>query len=850
MCIIVAMSNKNTKVFLSLKVKIVLLMNVMLLLLAGFLTYININLIVKDKQAYVFDAVLKSSRNAELLLERLLESKQTFSQLIIRNFKRDLKGIFPQLESDADLFQFGTLKLKGTRYQSTSLYVNQDVFKRYQRDINFLNLTEKDFKRILENQSADSPLVKFYYHSAKSTPRLIIIYKTQNLENFVYFDYVLDNAFVDLFSNESSDILIVGEDNSLIYHNFPTGEKKEHYQKMIAEKRFVKNAASYKGSVKEVTVGSKPYILSGQGVRGASDIFVLSGISGDKAFEVTNFLILQSFVYILFSIGAVTLIALFFSRQLAKPLSDLMESIKDISKGNFKTKVNIRSRDEFAELGRSFNFMLEKINEYHSTILDYSQSLEQKVEERTKEIQKKNDEIKSMVDNVNQGFLVFNKEGIVGDLYTRASEEIFGINPQGQTLQKILKSNDEERDFLKNWTQNLFTEMIPFNSIKELGIRKRSFGGDVSDSSFKYVELDYFALRNKEDAVENVVMVANNRTEEYKVKLENRKQTDFINSTVKVINTKERFLVTCEQFEAQLKNAASQKWGKGEVAILLHSIKGGISLYGFNILVDFIHHKEDELKLADSEESISNILELTLSEFKAHTDKVIFYVNELSQGGAGATEVLSKVYAVLKDMKHEDLIPKIEASLKYEDPQSYLRSNDLHLKELSKKLEKKIAPITFKTNGISLDLEKYRSLFDSFVHIFRNILDHGIEAPSERTELGKDASGSILVAFEQLESGLHIKISDDGRGISPDLIRAKMRERKVSEDILKKDDPEIIQHIFDEEFSTAQKVTEISGRGVGLYDVKKQVEALGGEVTVQSSSGHGTDFIFKLPAEV
>jgi two-component system chemotaxis sensor kinase CheA len=136
---------------------------------------------------------------------------------------------------------------------------------------------------------------------------------------------------------------------------------------------------------------------------------------------------------------------------------------------------------------------------------------------------------------------------------------------------------------------------------------------------------------------------------------------------------------------------------------------------------------------------------------------------------------------------------------------------------------------------------------DPLVHLVRNAVDHGIEPPQERERNGKPKEGTLILKAYHSGGNIVVEISDDGRGLD----RNKIIEKAISKGLIQPDqnmsDTEIINLIFLPGFSTADKVTDISGRGVGLDVVRKAVETLRGRVDVSSEIGKGCTFSVRLP---
>lgn len=145
-----------------------------------------------------------------------------------------------------------------------------------------------------------------------------------------------------------------------------------------------------------------------------------------------------------------------------------------------------------------------------------------------------------------------------------------------------------------------------------------------------------------------------------------------------------------------------------------------------------------------------------------------------------------------------------------------------------------------------LDKNLVEALKDPLVHILRNTADHGIEPPEVRRRLGKPAVGTIAVAARQVGSRVEISVADDGGGLNLEKIKARAVERKLL-DASETDEARIQNMIFEPGFSTAEKTTGLSGRGVGMDVVKRNIERLRGEVSLRSVAGQGMTITLSIP---
>jgi two-component system chemotaxis sensor kinase CheA len=168
------------------------------------------------------------------------------------------------------------------------------------------------------------------------------------------------------------------------------------------------------------------------------------------------------------------------------------------------------------------------------------------------------------------------------------------------------------------------------------------------------------------------------------------------------------------------------------------------------------------------------------------------------------------------------------------------------VRDLSKSLNKKIN-LVVEGEETELDKSVIEDLLDPIMHSVRNSVDHGIESQEERARAGKPEEGMVLLKATNEGNMIIIEIADDGKGIDVEAVKAKAIERGLIHPNKVLTDIEAFNLIFEPGFSTAQSITSISGRGVGLDVVRRQIEKLNGTVTVSSERGKGTKFIIKLP---
>lgn len=191
-------------------------------------------------------------------------------------------------------------------------------------------------------------------------------------------------------------------------------------------------------------------------------------------------------------------------------------------------------------------------------------------------------------------------------------------------------------------------------------------------------------------------------------------------------------------------------------------------------------------------------------------------------------------------------IQQLSMSLRMVSVKSTFQKMARLVRDLSKKSGKQV---DFIMEGEDTEIDKtvVEHIGDPLIHMIRNSMDHGIESPSERAAKGKIAVARIVLKAYHKAGNVFIEVKDNGRGLDKEAILNKAIERGLCKEGDKISDQEIYDFIFDPGFSTAKQITDISGRGVGMDVVKKNVDALRGSVEIQTEKDSGTTFTIRLP---
>jgi two-component system chemotaxis sensor kinase CheA len=212
----------------------------------------------------------------------------------------------------------------------------------------------------------------------------------------------------------------------------------------------------------------------------------------------------------------------------------------------------------------------------------------------------------------------------------------------------------------------------------------------------------------------------------------------------------------------------------------------------------------------------------------------------LSQHGLAATPELTSLEHLTRELQESAM------SIRAQPMKTVFNRVPRIIRELEADTGKRVR-LQLEGEMTEVDKTVVERLGDPLTHLIRNAIDHGLETPEERVAAGKPEEGLLRVAAEHRSGRIVITVADDGRGIDRERVRAKAIERGIIAADATMSDDDVDNLIFAPGFSTAEKVSNISGRGVGMDVVRRSVQALGGRIGVESRFGKGTSFSLSLP---
>lgn len=468
-----------------------------------------------------------------------------------------------------------------------------------------------------------------------------------------------------------------------------------------------------------------------------------------------------------------------------------------------------------------------------------------------------------LVNSLGQGFLFFGQDGLCGPVYSQACINLLEVVPSGSHIVDVLRIPEDQKPDFIDWIGVLFQpdHALGFDDVI------RFFPQFFPHSMQRRVALIYKPIYGASGALMRVVMIATDLTDEYAARQQAKRQQNFAEMICRVFKDRNQFQTMVAHVREFLAFAA-----KGNVTLSdapkvlrqVHTLKAAVKQFN---LVDFgevMHVAENELRdpeIKRDEDFAEKLVQVRIKIADALsrvTDEVSGLIGTEYEWRGNVREIGEEdIYGFARAMKEmdvrEEVIEKYLQDIAAVPIRDCFHSFEREMRELAGVMDKQVKPIKFLGSNPRVLTKPLQEFLFSLTHICRNIIDHGIETPVTRMARGKDAAGLVTITCQLLkEEGrrgdiLQIVIDDDGNGIDPSRVRAKLLSIDPEGAWRFEDDQAVIQHIFTWNFSTSESVTNISGRGIGMEAVELEVKKLGGTIRVNSQLYHGASFDIRIP---
>lgn len=466
---------------------------------------------------------------------------------------------------------------------------------------------------------------------------------------------------------------------------------------------------------------------------------------------------------------------------------------------------------------------------------DYAYNLERKVEDRTRELDERNRGMRLVLDNVAQGFITIDLAGAIASERSAIVDRWFGVPAAGASLGALLARSDPT---VATWFElgldSVREGFMPLELCLEQMPKRFTASGKTFDIAYSPLV--------QGGTLERILVIISDVTEHIDRERTEREQREMVTLFQRITADRAGFDEFMEEAAALVASLASP--GDPQVERrTIHTLKGNCAIYGFDGYAELCHTVENELvettapvaepsrrELVEGWRALCERMARLLGESRRNVIEVEF--SELARVVDRARQGMSSrdLCVVLTSWSHEPVARRFERLARYATA-------------LTRRLGKGELEVAITGEAIRLDTARWTAFWAAMVHAVRNAVDHGIESPEARAAAGKPARPTLTFAAARAPGELTIAVSEDGGGIDWERVRARANAAGLPAE----SQADLAQALFADGFSTAQQITSVSGRGVGLAALRVAAAALGGTVEIDSKLGHGTTVRCRFP---
>jgi predicted ATPase/HPt (histidine-containing phosphotransfer) domain-containing protein len=462
-------------------------------------------------------------------------------------------------------------------------------------------------------------------------------------------------------------------------------------------------------------------------------------------------------------------------------------------------------------------------------------NLERRVQERTTELSERSQDMRRVLDNVKQGLLTIDLAGRLAPERSRVVDEWLGTFEPRAHFRSYFGRIDAR--FADHFTA-AFDQLLEGTLPEELSIDQlpKALAHGTRRFQLSYQPI---ALHGK---LLGLLVVIDDVTEALRRARAEAEQKDVLALCQHLSKDRGALLGFFEENGGMIEDLTQSSRVDAGMQRNLHTLKGNAAMYGFTTLADSCHAAEDAIAEGMFEASHVEAVAKSFTTLRSTLSSI---------AGDNAGERVEVSRAALRTLARELAtgLPGAEGAraverLLLEPVRPSLERLGKYARALAARMDKAELGVEIVDAGLFVDGKRSAPLFASLVHLVRNAVDHGLETRAERAASGKpDAVLSLRVGLEDGQAV--ITIQDDGRGVDWD----RVRERARSLGLAASSQSHLVAALFSDQFSTRDKATSISGRGLGLAAVQAELTRISGRAFVESERGRGTRFRLLVPAD-
>jgi len=519
-----------------------------------------------------------------------------------------------------------------------------------------------------------------------------------------------------------------------------------------------------------------------------------------------------------FALLAAVILGLILSSRIVKPVQQLSEGARRVGGGDFDHTINVSSRDEIGDLAASFNDMTGSLRRT-MRVLDG-----------------RNHDMRLVLDNVDQGLLTIDRDGVLSSERSAAVDRWFGPTKPGDRFVDLLARLDARTsaNFEIMWGE-VIDGFLPL----EVNVAQLPKHATRDEQE---LELSYTPLLDDEKALSKMLIVISDVTARRAAERSEAEQREVACIFEHMTRDKSGLLEFLLDAETQVRIlTGAVRAPLVETKRRIHTLKGNSAIYGMQRLSVLCHDIESRMEENDSDLSPDD--QATLAKaWTSMSQRLSAFVGDTKQVVIDDDEYSAVLKALFDGTPRTDLA-RMVGDWRMERASDRLARFGASAKELALRLDKGDIEIDVQRSLLRLPREPWAPFWAAFTHVVRNAVDHGLESAAERVAAGKLTPPGLRLSATQRGSDVTIEVTDNGRGV--DWARVAERAKRLEMPFATRDD--LVTALFTDGVSTRDEVTQLSGRGVGLAVAKEACERMGGFVSVESEPNKGTTFAFHVP---
>jgi HPt (histidine-containing phosphotransfer) domain-containing protein/two-component sensor histidine kinase len=461
--------------------------------------------------------------------------------------------------------------------------------------------------------------------------------------------------------------------------------------------------------------------------------------------------------------------------------------------------------------------------------------LERNVGDRTQQLAQRSDELRLMLDTIEQGVLTFDRAGRVAPERSAVLATWLGPCAPGASVWAYIARGDARlaARFEFGW-QAVLDDVLPVELALDQMPQRMVVDGRVLELAYRPI--------GASGAVERALLLVSDITSRVERERYEEENAEIISVCERILFDRAGFVEFLSDADALVRTVAAPASTGDERRRALHTLKGNCGLSGLPVMARNCHALEDAI--AEADELCPAQVENLVTRWRSLHEKIIRLFGEERRGRIELSELehARLTRAVVDGAPRAEIVRALEG-LKLEPVDARLARLADKARVLAERLGKGGVTVRVESNSVRLARADWAPLWSALVHTISNALDHGIEAPDERVAAGKAPTGALDLSTA-IEAGAFVfELRDDGRGVDWERVRA----RALTRGLPAASHEDLVEALFSNGLSTRDEASQYSGRGIGMGALRAVCEDFGGALRVESERGRGTRIEVRIP---